>query len=672
MIQKLLQVPNEEFSRGDPHPKVKNVYFDSLLSKNRGQWWVTKDKLPKLASPRPKLVGIPQEYIHQKGCGKGTLIQKVLQVPNEEFSRGDPHPNVKNIIFNSYRSDSEGKTQRWVVKNKLPNLASPRPKLVGIPQEYIHQKGCGRGSLIQKLLQVPNEEFSRGDPHPKVKNVYFNGLLSKNRGQWWVTKDKLSKSKPFQPIVKLVGIPQEYVHQKGSGKGTLIQKLLQVPNEKFSRGDPHPKVKNVYFYESRLDSKDKTQRWVVKDKLPKLASSRPKLVGIPQEFIHQSGSGKGSLNQQLLQVPNPQNKFVCRDPHPKVKNVYFLCYTSLAKGKTQFWVTEDKLPKLSNRRPKLVGVAKKYIHQKGGYIGLLNQKALQTPKGKFVRGDPHPKAKNIYFSHYSSESLGNIQQWCTSDKFTTQSSTKTKLIPDFSSIPEKYLRKQKNNTYLIDQKTLQIPNKEFARGDKHPEVESLFFCYQRSSLDSSQYWVTQEQLDVFIEKQTLARKKQYQILYSDENLHKKHLEKIKKWRNDNKSKQQGYNAKSRTKRVMSGKDAELRSRPFYRISKTLRERIRILVKKKDRSKGSIKLIGCSVAKLLKHLEEQFYQHPQSGELMTWENYGVHGWHVDHIRPCASFDLEDKKQQLECFNYKNLQPMWAEENLSKHASWNDDS
>lgn len=40
------------------------------------------------------------------------------------------------------------------------------------------------------------------------------------------------------------------------------------------------------------------------------------------------------------------------------------------------------------------------------------------------------------------------------------------------------------------------------------------------------------------------------------------------------------------------------------------------------------------------------------------------WHVDHIRPCASFDLTDKEQQLVCFNWRNLQPLWSSENISK--------
>jgi hypothetical protein len=50
--------------------------------------------------------------------------------------------------------------------------------------------------------------------------------------------------------------------------------------------------------------------------------------------------------------------------------------------------------------------------------------------------------------------------------------------------------------------------------------------------------------------------------------------------------------------------------------------------------------------------------------MTWENI-----HIDHIRPCASFDLSDPEQQKLCFNYKNLRPMLAHENLSKNSTWN---
>ena len=72
----------------------------------------------------------------------------------------------------------------------------------------------------------------------------------------------------------------------------------------------------------------------------------------------------------------------------------------------------------------------------------------------------------------------------------------------------------------------------------------------------------------------------------------------------------------------------------------------------------MELIGCSVSKLMKHLEGKF----QDG--MTWETRGVHGWHVDHIIPCKVFDLTDPEQQKQCFHYTNLQPLWAEDNLKK--------
>ena len=68
--------------------------------------------------------------------------------------------------------------------------------------------------------------------------------------------------------------------------------------------------------------------------------------------------------------------------------------------------------------------------------------------------------------------------------------------------------------------------------------------------------------------------------------------------------------------------------------------------------------GCSIDFLVKHIEKQF----KNG--MNWENRNK--WHIDHIKPCAKFDLTDTKQQLECFHYTNLQPLWAVENIKKGA------
>lgn len=74
--------------------------------------------------------------------------------------------------------------------------------------------------------------------------------------------------------------------------------------------------------------------------------------------------------------------------------------------------------------------------------------------------------------------------------------------------------------------------------------------------------------------------------------------------------------------------------------------------------STMELLGCKPSDLRAHLETQFV------DGMSWENYGE--WEVDHIRPCASFDLTDEQQQRECFHFSNLQPLWMSDNRSKGA------
>jgi hypothetical protein len=96
----------------------------------------------------------------------------------------------------------------------------------------------------------------------------------------------------------------------------------------------------------------------------------------------------------------------------------------------------------------------------------------------------------------------------------------------------------------------------------------------------------------------------------------------------------------------------------YKILINLRSRIYIALKKNYKNTSTIKLLGCSLKQLRIHLEKQF----TIG--MNWNNYGK--WHIDHIKPCASFDLSKPSEQRKCFHYTNLQPLWAKENLKKGA------
>ena len=96
--------------------------------------------------------------------------------------------------------------------------------------------------------------------------------------------------------------------------------------------------------------------------------------------------------------------------------------------------------------------------------------------------------------------------------------------------------------------------------------------------------------------------------------------------------------------------------PNWRLKKNLRRRILLALKGNNKSKNTMKLLGCSIEELWQHLESKF----QLG--MTRNNHGK--WHIDHIKPCASFDLSDPEQQKICFHYTNLQPLWSIDNIKK--------
>jgi hypothetical protein len=50
--------------------------------------------------------------------------------------------------------------------------------------------------------------------------------------------------------------------------------------------------------------------------------------------------------------------------------------------------------------------------------------------------------------------------------------------------------------------------------------------------------------------------------------------------------------------------------------------------------------------------------------MGWGSMGVGKIEIDHIKPISSFDISTEQGMLAAFNYKNTQPLWAVDNLSK--------
>lgn len=114
--------------------------------------------------------------------------------------------------------------------------------------------------------------------------------------------------------------------------------------------------------------------------------------------------------------------------------------------------------------------------------------------------------------------------------------------------------------------------------------------------------------------------------------------------------------------------------PNAYLTSIIRSRVthRIRNYSKNNKKHTMEYVGCSVDELRAYLEKQFT------DGMTWENQGE--WHIDHIRPCASFNLDNEIERHMCFHYTNLQPLWAFDNMSKndtydpntfHRKWIDD-
>lgn len=89
----------------------------------------------------------------------------------------------------------------------------------------------------------------------------------------------------------------------------------------------------------------------------------------------------------------------------------------------------------------------------------------------------------------------------------------------------------------------------------------------------------------------------------------------------------------------------------------LRDAMRLSGKRKDYS--ARKLIGCTLDEFRLHIEKQFT--PK----MSWKNYGKY-WHLDHIVPCAKFDLTRHEQKKICFHYTNYRPLCARKNMSDGA------
>lgn len=197
----------------------------------------------------------------------------------------------------------------------------------------------------------------------------------------------------------------------------------------------------------------------------------------------------------------------------------------------------------------------------------------------------------------------------------------------------------KTSKALVD-----FPKRKYGSSDGH--VARCRPCMREYYLKKK--W---ENIDEIRIRQRISRRKKYaKNPQKDYAIHMK-------WRLANPEK---YRASQRRSCLAWNKRKRLES-PAFRTSQNLKTRIYTILKGKKRNMTRA-LIGCSPDELVAHIKSKFLPG------MSWDNYGRNTWHIDHIRPCSSFNLLDPQQQKECFHYTNLQPLWAKDNLKKSDSW----
>lgn len=167
------------------------------------------------------------------------------------------------------------------------------------------------------------------------------------------------------------------------------------------------------------------------------------------------------------------------------------------------------------------------------------------------------------------------------------------------------------------------------------------------------------------EEEKLERKlksEEYRKKYREENK-EKIKERTKKWYRNNKD----YCMQKQRDRLKNPNERKKRNEYMqnkkyndvnYRLSLQLRNRFTKAVQNQSKKGSAVKDLGCTIEKFILWIEMNWK------EGMSWDNWGLYGWHIDHIKPLSSFDLTDRNQLLEACHYANLQPLWAKDNLSK--------
>lgn len=105
--------------------------------------------------------------------------------------------------------------------------------------------------------------------------------------------------------------------------------------------------------------------------------------------------------------------------------------------------------------------------------------------------------------------------------------------------------------------------------------------------------------------------------------------------------------------------AKMRNKPMGKLNNNMSRGMHRSLHGLKNHKKWLTLVNYTVEQLKTHIESKFT------EGMSWDNYGQ--WHIDHIIPISVFNFEipEDIDFKKCWALKNLQPMWAKDNITKY-------
>jgi len=238
----------------------------------------------------------------------------------------------------------------------------------------------------------------------------------------------------------------------------------------------------------------------------------------------------------------------------------------------------------------------------------------------------------VYIDKMKTKICGSCKVEKSIERFCKDSRKKSGLCSQCKDCRKKYNdnNKEKRQKYYEENKELISLKNKIYRCSNKEKLDKYYQKHKKRHNEYSKRWYHSHK-----ESQSKYNKE-----WREKNKDRHHANYIK-WKNKN----QKYLKKYRRKR---------RKQPTVKLIDNVRRRINSMIKNK--SKHSIDYLGIDIKSYKKYLENLF----QKG--MTWKNYGVKGWHIDHIIPLSS--AKNEKELIKLFHYSNTRPLWAKDNLIK--------